>query len=66
MSTAGITSTLRRHEHAYRSGTLLGSTDTENGAVQPADYVQTVKPIGERRLTLAGYGVADVLLQLFE
>ena len=43
-----------------------GSTDKENGAVLPADYAQTVKPIGERRMILAGYRVADVLRQLFE
>jgi hypothetical protein len=34
--------------------------------VLPADYAQTMKPIGERRITLAGYRVADVLRQLFE
>jgi S1/P1 Nuclease len=53
-------------EHAYRNGTLPGSPNNENGAVLPADYAQTVKPIGERRMILAGYRLADVLRQLFE
>ena len=54
------------HVHAYRNGTLPGSADSDNGAVLPADYAPTVKPMGERRLTLAGYRMADVLRQLFE
>jgi hypothetical protein len=57
---------LLAQEHAYRNGTLPGSTDEKNGAVLPTDYAQTVKPIGERRIVLAGYRVADVLRQLFE
>ena len=52
--------------HAYCNGTLTGSTDAANGAVLPADYAHTVKPIGERCMILAGYRVADVLRQLFE
>ena len=31
-----------------------------------ADYAQAVKPIEERRVTLAGYRLADVLRQLFD
>jgi hypothetical protein len=54
------------HEHAYRNGTLPGRPDAENGAVLPADYAPTVKPLGERSITLAGYRLADVLWQLFE
>ena len=52
--------------HAYCNGTLPGSPDQEHGAVLPADYAQTVKPTGERRMVLAGYRVADVIRQLFE
>ena len=54
------------HAHAYRNGTLPGSADSNNGVVLPADYAPTVKPMGERRIILAGYRVADVLRQLFE
>ena len=53
-------------EQAYRNGTLQGSTDKNNGVVLPADYVGTAKPIGERRIVLAGYRLADGLKQLFE
>jgi hypothetical protein len=52
-------------EQAYRHGTLQGSVDEANGAVLPADYAQTMKPIGERRVTLAGDRLADVLRPLF-
>ena len=48
------------HAHAYRNGTLPGSPDADNGAVLPADYAQTVKPMGERRMILAGYRLAEV------
>jgi hypothetical protein len=53
-------------EHVYRNGTLQGSTDENNGAVLPADYAQAMKPLGERRVTLAGYRLSDMLRQLFE
>ena len=53
-------------EHVYRNGTLQGSADEANGAVLPADYAQTMKPLGERRITLAGYRLSDMLRQLFE
>jgi hypothetical protein len=53
-------------EQVYRNGSLQGSTDKRNGTVLPADYAGTAKPIGERRLVLAGYRLADVLKQLFE
>jgi hypothetical protein len=53
-------------EQAYRHGTLQGSADEANGAVLPSDYAQTMKPIAERRVTLAGYRFADMLRQLFE
>jgi hypothetical protein len=57
---------LLAHAHVYRNGTLPGSPDADNGAVLPADYAQTVKPMGERRMILAGYRLVDVLRQCFE
>jgi hypothetical protein len=51
-------------DHAYRNGQLQGSRDQDNGAVLPADYIATVKPLAERRMVLAGYRLADVLTQI--
>jgi len=48
-------------DNAYRSHTLQTGTDAE-GAVLPADYVATVKPIAERQVALAGYRLADELM----
>jgi hypothetical protein len=53
-------------EQAYRNGTLRGSRDKNNGVVLPADYASVAKPIGERRIVLAGYRLADVLKDVFE
>jgi hypothetical protein len=53
-------------EQVYRNGTLQGGTDKRHGAVLPADYPGTAKPIGERRVVLAGYRLADVCKRLFE
>ncbi|MVM33772.1 hypothetical protein GO755_27285 [Spirosoma sp. HMF4905] len=47
-------------DNAYRSNTLSAGTDQE-GAVLPADYVATVKPIAQRQVALAGYRLADEL-----
>ena len=47
-------------DNAYRSHTLQTGTDTE-GAVLPADYVNTVKPIAMRQVAQAGYRLADEL-----
>jgi len=47
-------------DSAYRSHTLATDTDAE-GAVLPADYVATVKPIAARQVALAGYRLADEL-----
>ena len=46
---------------AYRSHTLANGTD-QLGAVLPADYVATVKPVAARQVALAGYRLADELL----
>lgn len=46
---------------AYRNNTLQSGTDQE-GAVLPADYVATVKPIAQRQVALAGYRLADELM----
>lgn len=48
-------------DNAYRSNTLQPGTDQE-GAVLPADYVATVKPIAQRQVALAGYRLADELI----
>ncbi|MFD2573728.1 S1/P1 nuclease [Spirosoma soli] len=48
-------------DNAYRSNTLTAGTDQE-GAVLPADYVATVKPIAQRQVALAGYRLADELV----
>ncbi len=51
-------------QYAYRRGTIKGGADKDNGAVLPRDYISTTKPVAERRLTLAGYRLADTLLAL--
>ena len=47
-------------DNAYRSNTLMAGTD-QDGAVLPADYIATVKPIAQRQVALAGYRLADEL-----
>ena len=51
-------------DNAYRSHTLQTGTDQE-GALVPADYVATVKPIALRQVALAGYRLADELITDF-
>src|SRR5262249_54387477 len=51
-------------DHVYRKGQLKGSSDQQNGAVFPTDYIATGKPLAERRIVLAGYRLADVFTQL--
>ena len=48
-------------DNAYRSHTLQTGSD-EEGALVPADYVLTVKPIAMRQVALAGYRLADELI----
>lgn len=48
-------------DNVYRSNTLQPGSDQE-GAVLPADYVATVKPIAQRQVALAGYRLADELI----
>lgn len=48
-------------EQAYRNGQLTAGTG-DDGVTLPADYIQTVKPIAERQVTVSGYRLADVLL----
>jgi hypothetical protein len=48
-------------DNAYRSNTLQPGTD-QDGAVLPADYVATVKPIAQRQVALSGYRLADELM----
>lgn len=51
---------------AYRLGRLHGSSDEQNGAVLPADYVEMAEPVAQRRVALAGYRLADLLQQWFK
>jgi S1/P1 Nuclease/Metal binding domain of Ada len=51
-------------EHAYRNGQLQGSREQHHGEVLPADYIETVQLLAERRIVLAGYRLADVLAQI--
>jgi S1/P1 nuclease/metal binding Ada-like protein len=51
-------------DQVYRNGQLRGSRDQHNGEVFPTDYIETVKPLAERRIVLAGYRLADVLTQI--
>ena len=58
---------------AYQNGKLRGTPKggradcgmIPNVAVLPAGYALTAGVIGERRIILAGYRLADVLKQLF-
>lgn len=50
---------------AYRNGNLQGSRNRNNGAVLPSDYINTARPVAERRAVLAGYRLADMLAQMF-
>lgn len=52
-------------QKAYLNGKLSGSTDKNNGKPLPPNYAATAKPIAERRMSLAGYRLADVLNKLF-
>ena len=45
----------------YRNGKLRGSHNRNDAPVLPADYPETVQPIAERRLALAGYRMAQIL-----
>lgn len=48
----------------YRHGQLQGSTENNDSIILPADYIPQAKAIGERRIVLAGYRLADVLNQI--
>ncbi|MHC5747973.1 MAG: S1/P1 nuclease [Nostoc sp.] len=52
-------------QKAYLNGKLSGSSDKNNGKLLPQNYAATAKPIAERRMSLAGYRLADVLNKLF-
>jgi hypothetical protein len=51
-------------QNAYLNGKLSGSSDKNDGKVLPVNYAATAKPIAQRRMSLAGYRLADVLNQL--
>jgi hypothetical protein len=50
----------------YRDGQLATSPHRETAPVLPEDYIQQAKSVGERRVTQAGYRMADILGQLFQ
>lgn len=52
-------------QDAYLNGKLSGSSNKNDGKVLPENYAATAKPIAQRRMSLAGYRLADVLNQLF-
>ena len=51
-------------EVAYKNGHLEGSTDRHNGKTLKPEYVSDAKALAERRATLAGYRLAEVLKRL--
>jgi hypothetical protein len=50
----------------YRDGKLATSPDKDSAPVVPSDYIKEAKTTGEKRVTLAGYRMADILSQLFQ
>jgi S1/P1 Nuclease len=50
---------------AYLNGTLEGSTDKDDGAVLPPDYIDKAKTVAQKQAVLAGYRLADLLEQLY-
>lgn len=50
---------------AYREGKLEGSSNKKSGKKLPSTYFKDVKPVAERRATLAGYRLADLMRDLF-
>jgi hypothetical protein len=51
-------------QKAYLNGRLSGSNDKNDGKLLPQNYALTAKPIAERRMSLAGYRLADVLAEV--
>jgi hypothetical protein len=49
----------------YREGQLATSPQRGMAPVLPDNYLQQAKTVGERRVTQAGYRMADILAQLF-
>lgn len=45
----------------YRNGQLAGSANATMAPSLPEDYIAQAKAVGERRIVLAGYRLADVL-----
>lgn len=51
-------------EQVYRRGTLQGSTEKDNGAALPNDYINKVKEVAERQIMLTGYRISDTMVDL--
>ena len=52
-------------EVSYLNGTLEGSTERDNGAVLPPNYIGQAKIVAQKQVVLAGYRLADLLAQLY-
>jgi hypothetical protein len=52
-------------QQAYLNGRLSGSIDKSEGKLLPVNYAVSSKSIAERRMSLAGYRLADLLNKLF-
>ncbi len=49
-------------EVAYQKGNLIGGNDRNNGPLLPAGYTDAAKAAAERRIVVAGYRLAAMLL----
>jgi hypothetical protein len=50
----------------YLDGQLITSPNKDDAPVVSSDYIKEAKSVGETRVTLAGYRMADILSQLFQ
>jgi len=49
----------------YAGGQLKSSPHKDDAPVLPDDYIQEAKKLGDQRVTLAGYRMADIIGKLF-
>ncbi len=55
------------HTHVYRNGMLNGTLPQyqDEAPLVPEDYISKSQPLAERRVVLAGYRIAQLLIQAF-